>query len=48
MISLHHVYSVHGSLVDVYGVGMLFVGKSGIGKSEVALDLVERGTSIGS
>ncbi|PKL81889.1 MAG: HPr kinase/phosphorylase [Ignavibacteriae bacterium HGW-Ignavibacteriae-3] len=35
--------SVHGSLVDVYGVGMLFVGKSGIGKSEVALDLVERG-----
>ncbi len=35
--------SVHGSLVDVYGAGMLFVGKSGIGKSEVALDLVERG-----
>ncbi|MCU7495004.1 MAG: HPr kinase/phosphorylase [Ignavibacteria bacterium] len=35
--------SVHGSFVDVYGVGMLFVGKSGIGKSEVALDLVERG-----
>jgi len=34
---------VHGSLVDVYGVGLLFVGKSGIGKSEVALDLVERG-----
>lgn len=35
--------SLHGSFVDVYGVGMLFVGKSGIGKSEVALDLVERG-----
>lgn len=35
--------SVHGSFVDVYGVGMLFVGKSGVGKSEVALDLVERG-----
>ena len=35
--------SIHGSFVDVYGVGMLFVGKSGIGKSEVALDLVERG-----
>ncbi|MCL4546958.1 MAG: HPr(Ser) kinase/phosphatase [Bacteroidetes bacterium] len=35
--------TIHGSLVDVYGVGMLFVGKSGIGKSEVALDLVERG-----
>lgn len=35
--------SVHGSFVDVYGVGMLFIGKSGIGKSEIALDLVERG-----
>lgn len=34
---------VHGSLVDVYGVGMMFMGRSGIGKSEVALDLVERG-----
>lgn len=34
---------VHGSLVDVYGVGLLFTGKSGIGKSETALDLVERG-----
>ena len=35
--------SIHGSFVDVYGVGMLFIGKSGIGKSEVALDLIERG-----
>jgi HPr kinase/phosphorylase len=35
--------SVHASLVDVYGVGLLFTGKSGIGKSECALDLVERG-----
>lgn len=35
--------SVHGSFVDVYGAGILFIGKSGIGKSEVALDLVERG-----
>lgn len=34
---------VHGTLVDVYGVGLLFTGKSGIGKSECALDLVERG-----
>ncbi|MBK7186703.1 MAG: hypothetical protein IPH85_12450 [Ignavibacteria bacterium] len=34
--------SVHGSFVDVYGV-MLFTGSSGIGKSEIALDLVERG-----
>ena len=35
--------SIHGSFVDVYGAGLLFVGKSGIGKSEVTLDLVERG-----
>jgi HPr kinase/phosphorylase len=33
----------HGSLVDVYGVGLLFSGRSAIGKSEIALDLVERG-----
>ena len=35
--------SLHGSLADVYGVGLLFMGKSGIGKSECVLDLVERG-----
>ena len=35
--------SVHGCLVDVYGVGILLMGKSGIGKSECALGLVERG-----
>jgi len=35
--------TVHGSLVDVYGVGLLFTGRSAIGKSECALDLVERG-----
>ena len=34
---------LHGTLVDVYGVGLLFTGRSGIGKSEIALDLVERG-----
>jgi len=34
---------LHGSLVDVYGTGMMFTGRSGIGKSEIALDLVERG-----
>lgn len=33
----------HGSMVDVYGIGMLITGRSGIGKSEVALDLIERG-----
>ncbi len=35
--------NLHGSLADVYGVGLLFVGESGIGKSECVLDLVERG-----
>src|SRR5215475_5344465 len=37
------VATAHGSLVDVYGVGLLFTGRSAIGKSETALDLVERG-----
>ena len=35
--------SLHGVLLDVFGVGVLIVGKSGIGKSECALDLVMRG-----
>jgi len=35
--------TLHGSLADVYGVGLLFIGASGIGKSECVLDLVERG-----
>ncbi len=35
--------SVHGCFIDVYGVGILLIGKSGIGKSECALGLVERG-----
>jgi HPr kinase/phosphorylase len=35
--------TVHGSLADVFGVGLLFIGRSGIGKSECVLDLVERG-----
>jgi HPr kinase/phosphorylase len=34
---------LHGSFVDVYGIGVLMTGRSGIGKSEIALDLVERG-----
>ena len=34
---------LHGTMVDVYGIGILISGKSGLGKSEVALDLVERG-----
>lgn len=35
--------NIHGSLADVYGVGLLFTGASGIGKSECVMDLVERG-----
>jgi HPr kinase/phosphorylase len=34
---------IQGTLVDVYGVGLLFIGKPGTGKSECALDLIERG-----
>lgn len=34
---------LHGTLVDVHGVGLLVTGRSAIGKSEVGLDLVERG-----
>ncbi len=37
------VTSVHGVLVDVYGVGVLITGASGIGKSETALELVKKG-----
>ncbi len=35
--------AVHGVLVDVYGIGILITGKSGVGKSETALELVKRG-----
>src|SRR5438128_2332657 len=42
---LDHMFApqttAHGSLVDVYGCGLLFTGRSAIGKSETALDLVE-------
>lgn len=35
--------AVHGVLVDVYGIGVLILGKSGVGKSETALELVKKG-----
>ncbi|MCF7925091.1 MAG: HPr(Ser) kinase/phosphatase [Candidatus Izimaplasma sp.] len=38
--------SVHGTLVDISGVGVLIRGKSGLGKSEVALELVRRGHQL--
>lgn len=34
---------LHGVLVDVYGIGILIIGESGIGKSETALELIKRG-----
>jgi HPr kinase/phosphorylase len=37
---------LHGSFVDVYGIGVLLMGRSGIGKSEIALDLIERGQRL--
>lgn len=35
--------AAHGVLVDVYGIGVLIMGKSGVGKSETALELVKKG-----
>ncbi len=35
--------AIHGVLVDIYGVGVLITGKSGVGKSETALELIKRG-----
>ena len=34
---------LHGSMIDIFGVGVLFIGDSGVGKSECVMDLVERG-----
>ncbi len=38
--------SIHGTLVDINGVGVIIKGKSGVGKSEVALELVRRGHQL--
>lgn len=38
--------TLHGCMVDVRGVGVLITGKGGIGKSEISLGLVERGSSL--
>ncbi len=37
---------VHGVMIDIYGIGVLLIGDSGVGKSEVALDLITRGHSL--
>ena len=40
------IKTVHATLVDVYGIGVMLMGKSGIGKSECALELLERGHKL--
>lgn len=42
-VELAPCISIHGVLVDVYGIGVLIMGESGIGKSEAALELIKRG-----
>jgi len=42
-VKLAPCISVHGVLVDVYGIGLLLTGDSGVGKSEAALELIKRG-----
>nr|WP_294469294.1 HPr(Ser) kinase/phosphatase [uncultured Sellimonas sp.] len=42
-VELAPCISIHGVLVDVYGVGVMIMGESGIGKSEAALELINRG-----
>ena len=38
--------SLHGTLLEIYGIGVLLIGGSGVGKSECALDLIARGHSL--
>ncbi|MGO4888841.1 HPr(Ser) kinase/phosphatase [Anaerobacillus sp. MEB173] len=42
-VKLAPMTAIHGVLVDIYGIGVLLTGASGVGKSETALDLVRRG-----
>lgn len=42
-VELAPCISIHGVLVDIYGVGVLIMGESGVGKSEAALELIKRG-----
>lgn len=40
---LAHTENIHGEMLNIYGIGVLVVGESGMGKSELALDLIKRG-----
>lgn len=42
-VELAPCITIHGVLVDIYGVGVLIMGESGVGKSEAALELIKRG-----
>ncbi|MGL5591398.1 MAG: HPr(Ser) kinase/phosphatase [Mycoplasmoidaceae bacterium] len=41
--SLSKYESIHGNLVEVYGIGVLLIGESGLGKSEITLELIKKG-----
>ncbi len=43
---LHHIGTLQGVFLDVYGLGILLTGESGIGKSECALELMTRGHKL--
>ncbi|HZH93952.1 MAG TPA: HPr(Ser) kinase/phosphatase [Tissierellaceae bacterium] len=45
-LSLAPTATVHGVMMDVFGIGVLITGKSGVGKSETALDLITRGCRL--
>lgn len=40
---LAHIETIHGEMINIYGIGVLVIGDSGMGKSELALDLIKRG-----
>lgn len=40
------IQTIHGTLMDINGMGTLIIGKSGIGKSEIALDLIKKGNKL--
>ncbi len=45
-LKLAPTITLHGVMMEVYGIGVLITGKSGVGKSETALDLITRGSRL--